>query len=500
MIHKLIKSWIFNEAERRNTMLMTAGVRLNAEEIKYPRLQLKESGSGFDTSSDLYVRTKLQKPNALKKWLQFQVEWRTNEGSFYSEYSLLLSNKSGNTFDYEQFGGMAKVGDKIYQGDYETTITVVNDTTIELADGTNFINGRVYALRSSCMVNIRLVDESNNMYFHNGADWVMATVSDWNTPFQVNNHIQDLDLLTFGKGIKFDINLKSNDSKYTPYVTSVDLLGEFDLDFIQDIIYDSLFYLIKEEINVTNRLTFALPTLTDTFDLNDPSYELSNDGYNFTAIVSAYNLTTDGERLNNIASSYTPGAQRPSGSYAPGIITFSSAQPADSIIEVELKYYPELAIFTNQDYYEVARMPSIVFESIQQQNVVAWKNSNIGKNVIRDKINLTATQVKSPEQFDLVFEYAVFTSNQSDQLRMGEALYSLFNRLRVVNSWGLDEPYPVTSMEVFNSQNVANTSNVNTHVGSFRIHNIAAFFREPIDVRLVGRLVNQLTTNQSRET
>jgi hypothetical protein len=503
MITRIIKTWKFDEENRRVTELITSNkIRLNSTDPANSYMQLKEQGvTGhgklrYSTDLDISAKTRLYSPMAVLQWLLFEPYFTTNEKDF-AEFSIALSDKTGNEFAYESRAGTVKVGDKICQGDFETTVSAVNAQFVTLSNGTNFEDGRVYLIRSRCNVGFRVYDSNGDewVYDVNGSGWVAGGVSDWNSGFVISNHIAELDLATIGKGIGFVINLRTQDERYTPALSELKLLGRFDIDFAEDMIYDSLIRAMETYLRPTTEISLRLETETDTIDLG-VEYKLENDGYNLTDCESAYNLTKDPTKTENIATGYTPGSARKGIGNDPGTVELAEKQEVDDTILLKMKYFPEIAVNTHLDSYEVGALPSIAFERIEKKSNSVAPNAGHEGDYIRDKLTLTGVKLYPPEQYDLIFGYAVFTGNQSDQHRIGEALHRFFVNVHHISSWGLDEPYPIVVRDEFRSTNSPNTSNVNTHVGEFRICNVAAFIKEPKDVYLVDCLSNSMTTSR----
>lgn len=491
MIIDIIKTWEFCEQER-SFMSFNGDTRLNPRPATSPRLQL--IGPPFSTSLNNYVTTKSTHPHRVMKWKMFEPIWSTSESSF-KEFSILLSNKNGSTFDYVSKNYQLEVGDHIYQSDYRTTVSSVSGG-VTLADGSQFQNGRALVNRTTCDVLYRVYDKDDNQWFYNVATsaWEQATTNDdWSTSYVVNNHIADLELKTFGQVIGFVINLRSLDGLHTPYVMSLQLLGTYDLEFAEDMIYDSIIPQLEEKLTCTTQVNMRLTSDTDTINLAT-DYQI-NDGYNITGIDVAYNRSDDPNKTQDISSSYILGSPKRGGGYNPGTVLLNAVQAAGSIIELKLRFFPEIAVNTSREYYEVGKVPLMVFEHIEKKTRTVSSKSILGRNYIRNKLTLEGVLEGSPEQYDLIVEYAVFTDNQTDQYRIGEAIHRLFNTLNAVSSWGLDVPYPVVSDDIYRSENTPNVADVNTHVGRFRIVNFVEFISEPKNVYLIDYLQNTMTTN-----
>lgn len=498
MITKLIKNWIFNEPERVLTTIVSPLARMNTESSA-DRLQLKKQGLDrndnviFSTDDNISIKTRLFTPHALMKWEKFDVIWTTNEGEF-KQYNLKLENKSGNDFDANFGENLPAIGDRVYQGDFTTTISIVGEGTLELADSSNINNGRAYFRRSNCDILFRIYDKNGQEWKWDGSNWVNASSTDWNTQFEINNNIESFPIATRGKGFGFYVNLKTTNQLHTPFLKEIKMLGVFDIVFQEDMIFDSVIRTIEDNIEAITEIGLYLDTSTSVIDLAT-TYKLEGDGYNFIDGLVVYNLDTDPEKTINLFDNYVLGAPRKGGGNDPGQINLISSQPADAELEIQMKYFPEIAVNTSPDFYEVEKLPSIVFESIMIQNSQVAEDSEGAKDVVRDLIKLTGVEIKPPAQNDLIFEYAVFTGGQTDQHRLGEALRSLFNSIDHVISWGLDEPYTITVKDVFRATNQPNASNVNTHVGSFILKNMISSIGQPTNVNLVGNFGRNMATN-----
>jgi len=492
MITRIIKTWEFTNSERELTEFF--GVRLNSEDQAHSRLQLVANPT-FSTDTVHYAKTRKDTPHSVLSWSMFEVIWGTTEPDFV-EYSLLLTGKVGNTFEFYARSAIPRVGDNVYQGDSRTIITEINGSTLTLQSASEITDGMSYANRTKCDVLIKIFDKDDVAYFYNvlTSAWEVAGPDDWNTMYVVNNHIGEIKLRDFGKSIGFHINLRTLDQLYTPLVYSINLLGTFDIEFTEDIIFDSLIPALEANLSVTTQINIKLVEDTDVIDFAN-QYVLDSTGYNITDVEIAYNVTQDPTKTENIASVYTLGEPKERNGNLPGSLKLNSIQSAGDILEIKLKYYPEIAINTAKEYYEITKHPLIVLEHITKKGSVTSPNADIGRNYIRNKLTLTGVKENSPEQYDLIIEYVVFTGNQTDQYRLGEALHRFFNSTGEIRSWGLDEPYPLIVSTIFRSENTPGIADISTHVGQFKIANLVEIIRDPVDVALVEYLNSDMTTN-----
>jgi len=120
---KMIKSFLFEEHNRRDMVDLNSGVRLNPQTN---RLELTPVGGSYPTTLDLYAKTRLTTPEAVRKW---------------SGFFVILHN--------------VKVSGE-----------VVTDVRFRISDGTN------------------------EYYWNTGAnDWVVAAPNNWNTEQEVADNI-----------------------------------------------------------------------------------------------------------------------------------------------------------------------------------------------------------------------------------------------------------------------------------------------------------------------
>lgn len=120
---KMIKTFLFEEHNRRDMVDLNSGVRLNPQTN---RLEIMTVGGSYPTTLDLFARTRLTTPEAVRKWTGFFV---------------ILNN--------------AKIAGE-----------VVTDVRFRISDGTN------------------------DYYWNTGAnDWVIAAPNNWNTEQEVADNI-----------------------------------------------------------------------------------------------------------------------------------------------------------------------------------------------------------------------------------------------------------------------------------------------------------------------
>lgn len=432
-LKKLIRNFVFKDDIRNDLIFSDPDkIRLEPESQVAPTrgiiLNNRVTGE-YPTDDDIYIETPFLEPNALKQWLKFEA--RVDEDEF------------------------AQRG---------------------VPDGTS--------------IGFKIKTTGGNMWW-NGTMWEMAGASDWNTEQEINDHISTLPIASIGnKKIGFVLNLKTTNPTLTPEVKELKLLGQFDIEFLDDIIYDGIIRKLNSEFRTSSIVAFhSGSSPLSSVDLNSI---LENKAYNISGIRSVYNITDDPMKLTNLFSGYSTGAPRKDGfTYDPGIVTFNTSIPADKVVEVVFEYLPEIMVVQDQDFYEVKTFPSIVFESIistDQTGFINRPQNSIGEDYIRDKANLTAYQQQSPRQTTLRFAYAVLTNSQMDQTRIANDLNEFWSNNSEVRTYGLDNKYGISiSQELQTTKNQrVDGSDTQTSEGTFEVLGVLFYDREASPVPLVG--------------
>lgn len=431
MQNKLIKNFTFNEKIRDDLIFSDiTKIRLNTEGGDLAsKVQLKLDANGrYPLDSDLYIETPLITPNAVQTWLKFEI---------------IAVEDEFTGFPRPEFGFRVKV---------KTTA---------------------------------------GNYWWDGAAWALAGAGDWNTEQEINANISTFPIATIGnKSIGFVVNISTSNDAITPELKEVKIAGLFDIEFFEDLIYDSLIRKLNTEFRSTS--VIVVPS-TGSASLNLNTV-LENKKYNITGITKVVDKTADALKLVNLFSLYSPGAARQDGfTNEPGTVTFSGAIPLNNLIEITFEYVPEIMINTGVDYYEEPAFPALVFENIDEVDIRGFKIKDTNgreRDFIRDKVNLTAILEMSPEQRDYRFNYAVYTGSQLDQTRLPEDLKRFWANNKVVKSWGLDQDYDINITAEFSTgRNQKETSFTDSNVatGSFDVLGVLFFQRQAEDVPLVGQ-------------
>lgn len=442
MINRLIKSFVFDESSRSGLVFSDpAKIRLNAEDAREPRLELKSQTGGFPIATDIFVETPLITAEALTRWLAFEA--------------------------------------------------VKPDDTSPPGTSVSF-----------------KVKTTTGPYFWNGAAWVPAGPSDWSSEAELNANLASFPLSAIGsKAIGFAVNLRTANAAVTPRVKALKLLGEFDIEFLEDIIYDGVIRTLNTEFRSTSLLVF--PTSGSIQDI-DLSAVLENKAYNITSIRKVINLTDDPLRLENLFLAYAPGASRQDGfTTDPGNVSLTATVPGGKLLEVTFEYVPEFIVKTGQDFFEVPAFPAVVFESIRDdtRGGFTMRDTNaMGRELIRNLDALTGVLQYGPTQKTLRFDYAVFTNLQVDQMRLAGDLAQFFSRTKQIRSHGLGEEYDLLFLQELDTARSkarleaggqGDHTDTTIATGAFELLGVLFYHKPSIDVALVADGGIRLTSGSS---
>jgi len=431
MINRLIKNFCFIEEERDNLSFSDSSlIRLNTEDKTNQRVMLKGSKKSLD--ADIYVETNYIEPNALNKWLSFEIIFKEGENT-----PLVLP-----------VGASLGVKIKTTAGDY----------------------------------------------WWNGAAWSVAGASDWSTDAEIRANIETLPIITIGnKKIGFKINLKTVDEDVTPEIYELKLLGEFDIETLDDLLYDSLIRLLNTQFRSTSVVIFNSGSSSiSSIDLDSV---LENKGYNIFDVTKVFNLSDDSLKLNNLHDSYAQGETRQDGhTFEPGIEAFSSAIPAGKWVAVHFTYVPEISVKVGQDYFESPTYPHITFTRITEvsrRGFILPATNSAGKDYVRDKENGVAVEQSSPSQTSYRFDFMLHTT-PNDQFKLAKDFERFFSNNQILSTYGLDNKHSMEMVDKIDTVgNSTNNDSTDTSLskGSFDVLGVLSYDKPSKDIPLVTNLI-----------
>ncbi|PIS11122.1 MAG: hypothetical protein COT73_05655 [Bdellovibrio sp. CG10_big_fil_rev_8_21_14_0_10_47_8] len=348
------------------------------------------------------------------------------------------------------------------------------------------------------------VKTTGGNYFWNGSDWAIAGASDWMTESELNANFDSFPIALVGnRSIGFVVNLQTSDPLVTPKLSALKFLGEFDVDFLEDIVYDGIVRKLNTEFRSTSQIVFPTSSPLTSVDLNAI---FENKGYNITGIRKVINLTDDPLKLQNLFDSYAQGPLRQDGfTFDPGVVTLNSSVGSGKVLEITFEYVPEVVVNTHQDFFEIPTLPSLVIEAIDEIELfgfTAQETNAQGRDLIRDIPNLTGVLQLGPEQKTLRVDYAVFTNLQLDQLRLSQDLAEFLSRDLRVKSFALDRDYDLRVVKKLDTSRTKtkreaegnkDSSDTNVATGTFDILGVLFFNKPSKDVPLVGEVIRDVS-------
>lgn len=329
----------------------------------------------------------------------------------------------------------------------------------------------------------------------NGSSWTAAGASDWNTAQELATNLQYLAIPYAELAVL--VNLVSTNALVTPHLREIRLLGEFEIEWWDDLIYDGVIRSLTSTLRATTDVQFAVAATTSLLDfLTD--YPIENKGYNFTGVRAVYNLTDDPQALSNLAGAYTPGAMKPDGSFEPGSVALLSPIAAGKTVKVVLEHVPEIAVHTSQDYYEPERLPAVIFERISDVPTgdrSTQRDNDLPGILVRNVGTLTAVDVGAPRQLAVRMEYVVLAMLQMDQARITDALNRWAANHRVLRTWGLDEKVRVEQEVSLGTDSKTDLNDVKASNGAILLRGVTFWLRDAKNVPLVSEINLTLTNN-----
>jgi len=286
---------------------------------------------------------------------------------------------------------------------------------------------------------VRMFDGTNHLFWDSSLGvpaWAIAGVGDWNDEATINAHLDEFPLLP-NRRFAVVVNLVTTDRYETPSVREILVLTKIRIDYLEDLVFRSLFPAMKAGIRPVGN--FPLPKVaTDgvtTFNLNN--YELETP-FNIVDVVAVYNFTNDGELLYNLLDSYNPTTK---------VITVTTAFDTNDVPFVLFRYEPELVFTTQQDYIEVSKVPSLIIQGIEVPTQSAYNLA--AREGIVDKGTGDAVVVYEPFKATIEFKFHATSDRAVDEMRMMSAIMKFFEENKTLRSVGLDEIYQLFLIREF---------------------------------------------------
>lgn len=330
-----------------------------------------------------------------------------------------------------------------------------------------------------------LTDSGATELYWDGGAWAVATLpAHYSSADDVRDNLASLTLTGFNLAIK--IRLKS-DGENTPKLSELKLAYEVDLVPWDDLIYDTIIRELRNSLRATTVIQIAVAeTSTSLIDLAT-TYKLENSGYNFTDVKAVYNLTSDPNAFTNIADSYTPGPLTQDGTFEDGQVNLTTPVSQNDLVRLEMEYEPEIAVYTDQDFYEVKRIPAIVFETITTIRPGARTDQEINDRpgeFIRNLDTGDAIEIQPPRQSTVQFEFALH-AHPLDLARFTDAVDEWVATHRTIQTFATDEQLALDPVDEIRTNKTIDLDDVVTATGAFQLRGVPFYVRPAKDVFVV---------------
>ena len=191
-------------------------------------------------------------------------------------------------------------------------------------------------------IGLRLFDGTAERFW-GGASWDVAGAGDWSTEAEVNANVATFDVSARRFGVV--VNIVTADDRVTPTVESVLVLWRGPVDWVDDLLVDSLVGMFQDELWYIEDL--ALPPLeadSASIDLDDYTDESSLD---FVGADAVFDHDADPNHLTDLLTSYDVGTR---------VLTLSAAIPAGNRPFLRMRTSPVVAWETAQDFTELGKL------------------------------------------------------------------------------------------------------------------------------------------------
>ena len=215
----------------------------------------------------------------------------------------------------------------------------------------------------------RLDDGTDERYWDGGA-WAVAGASDWNSEQVIADNIAAWDVATLGQSMRVVVNLSTSDGEFTPALVEVRLAYEAIIDFQEDILYRSLIPLLKTGIRPITRAPFAMLVTGLTFNISDLGLETGYNVVDVDAVFDFDALGAQAQQdmlrgfvgaAPDLLSSFVVGT---------GVVTLTGSVTAGVNLYVRLVVQPRVAVWTSQEFSSPGKVPSIRLVDIEAIDMV----------------------------------------------------------------------------------------------------------------------------------
>jgi hypothetical protein len=328
-------------------------------------------------------------------------------------------------------------------------------------------------------IGLRLFDGTDERFW-GGANWDVAGPGDWSTEAEVNANLATFDVSARKFGVVF--NLATTDDRLTPTVLGALVLWRGPVDWVDDLLVDSLVGMFQDELTYVEDL--ALPPLeadASSIDLDD---YVDEGELEFVGADAVFDHTADAEHATDLLTGYDVGTR---------VLTLASAIPAGNVPFLRMLVRPHVAWDTAQDFSEIGKLPSVVLRDAQ--NVVSCPYPERSAAGIVRKDTGAAVKTGPPYRATYEIEMEVNVDRTTTQARLMEEVLRIFQAGPpsevgpFLRSRATDRRYRLRLIEEFRAVDPRlNLADVRSFKADFRIEDAALDLKPARDLYAVQKM------------
>ncbi len=328
-------------------------------------------------------------------------------------------------------------------------------------------------------VGLRLFDGTDERFW-GGASWDVAGAGQWSTEDEVNQNVATFDVSARRFGVV--VNLETIDDRLTPTVECVLVLWRGPIDWVDDLLVDSLLGTFQDELVYVEDL--ALPPVEAGTSLIDLDEYVDEHGLELAGADAVFDHTADPNHLVDLLSGYD----------APtNVLTLSSAIPTGNVPFLRMIVRPSVSWDTAQDFSELGKLPSVVLRDTQ--NVVSSPYPDRAAVGIVRKDTGAAVKTGAPYRATYEVTMEVNVDRTTTQARLMEEVLRLFldgppsEVGPFLRSRATDRRFRLRLIEEFRAVDPRlNLADVRTFQAEFRIEDAALDLRAARDLYAVQKM------------
>ena len=366
---------------------------------------------------------------------------------------------------------------KTYPLDADLSVTIAATNPKALQQWIGFCTfPHVSKQPANTSVGFKLNDGTTTQYW-NGAAWVAAGASNWNTEAEIAANIGTFPAAP--QTLSIIINLRTTDKLVTPVLQSVDVLMQLDISYLRSLIVDSLVPELKADMEPSiDAVRFADGGTTTTLKDQENPYDILD-------VLAVYDQQNDPEHQTNLRSAYNPTTK---------IITLTGAVTKGRHLWVIMKVKPKVYInWASQDYLEVETIPAIAIDRFDTEGhdtlAVSWVH-NVNTN--QAVVNYGALRQQ------ISFDVLLLAEGNRDAMEMWDSAQEFIQTHPTLQWRAVDEPVTLVLEDTGDHAGRPNLSDKHQMRLRFQLRDIYLWLRPAEDVPLVTQFIQ--TIRRQRRT